>query len=572
MTRARRLIAMGIFALATAARAEENPSPEPAEAPFLGAGLAPAAVPEAAPVPPLDGRAALPPSPPWTVEAEANVAEAGDDPEVEEVVEAQSAEMDEVRRAEEKAVLVPSPGGTDSQARDAGAEDKARIPLLPEIDHGVEKLKAEYDIPIDVNGAVEAYVRFFQEEPARKHFVKWLGRLSRYQDRYRAIMRENGLPEDTLFLAMIESGFANLAYSRARAVGPWQFIAGTGKRMGLHQDFWVDERRDPEKAARAAAAYLKELHDQFGDWRLAWAGYNAGGGKIDKAQKKGQADFWAMAQGKVLKRETKGYVPKLMAAAIISKHTDAFGFKKDEIEPEAWPDFEEVVVPEAAELAAIASACEATEKDLRDLNPELRRSCTPPRPYPVKVPRGHGEAFAKNWPGIAPSARLGFAHHVVVKGDTLAAIATAYSVSTASILNMNGIKAGRRLKPGTELVIPLSALARKSGQAPASAALARARIEELQKQKPELVDREPDPKPAPAPKVEQVDGRTRATILVQAGDSLWAIAQKFGVGIEELCRWNNIRNPRRHKLQIGSALVVFPPGPQSSGSVATGPG
>jgi len=569
MTRTRLLIAVGVVVLAAAARAEQAATPDPADAPFLGSGLAPAEVPEADPVPALASASALPPSPPWTGEMAA--AEAGDDPAVQEELEAESAEMDEVRAAEEKAALVPPPEGTrPPDAPPPRAE--GRIALLPEIDHDAEKLRAEYDIPIDVNEAVRAYIRFFQTEPARKHFVKWLGRLSRYDERYRAILKAGGLPEDTLFLAMIESGFANLAYSRAKAVGPWQFIAGTGKRMGLKQDFWVDERRDPEKAAIAAAAYLRELYDQFGDWRLAWAGYNAGAGKIDRAQKKGQRDFWAMAQGRVLKRETKGYVPKLMAAAIISKHQEAFGFKKEEVQAETWPDSEQVVVPEAADLAAVASAAGVTVEDLRDLNPELRRSCTPPRAYDLKVPRGAAEAFARNWPGVAPSARLSFAHHVVEKGDSLGAIASAYGVPASTIVNMNGLRAGRRVKPGTELVIPLSAQARRGGQAPASAALARARIEDIKKAKPELVEREPAPAPAPVAQVEQVDGRTKATVLVQSGDSLWAIAQKFGVGLEDLCRWNGIRNPRRHKLQVGTAIVVFPRGLPPPATAAIGPG
>jgi membrane-bound lytic murein transglycosylase D len=577
---------MGVLALATAVRAEEPGAPASTDAPFLGSGLAPAEVPEAAPVPALASEGALPPSPPWSSDVPAAVADAGDDPEVEEEVEAESAEMDEVRRAEENAALVPAPKAEDAAvpqgapgapaAASAPSVDAAKgagsIPLFPEIDHDLATLRAEYDIPIDANEAVRAYVRFFQLEPARKHFVKWLGRLSRYEQRYRAILRANGVPEDTLFLAMIESGFANLAYSRARAVGPWQFIAGTGKRMGLSQDFWVDERRDPEKSATAAAAYLKELYEEFGDWRLAWAGYNAGAGKVAKAQRKGQADFWSMARGRVLKRETKGYVPKLMAAAIISKHAEAFGFKKEEVEPETWPEFERVAVPGAVDLATVAAAAEVSERDLRDLNPELRRSCTPPRGYEIRVPLGHGEAFAKNWPAVSSSARLSFAHHVVAKGDSLAAIAAGYGVPVSTVASMNGVKPGRRLRPGTELVIPLSALSRKAGHAPASEAVARARIEELKKAKPELVESEPSPKPAPVARIEEVDGRTRATVLVQSGDSLWAIAQKFGVRIEELCRWNGIRNPRRHKLQIGSAIVVFPRGLPAGARAALGPG
>ncbi len=338
--------------------------------------------------------------------------DAGDAPEVEEALEAQSAEIDEVRLAEEKAALVPLPHPEDGAAREAvrlgtesplryridGAlsrdtapmpeEDAGSIALLPEIGHDLRRLQAEYDIPIDVNEAVVQYVRFFQAPVVRKHFVKWLGRLPRYQERYRTILREAGLPEDTIFLAMIESGFANLAYSRAKAAGPWQFIPSTGKRMGLSQDFWVDERRDPEKSARAAATYLKALHAEFGDWRLAWAGYNAGEGKIEKAKRKGQLDFWEMARGKVLKRETKGYVPKLMAAAIIAKHPEAFGFRAEEIEAERWTEYERVTIPHAVELEAVARAAEVTSRDLHELNPELRRSCTPPARLPGQAARG----------------------------------------------------------------------------------------------------------------------------------------------------------------------------------------
>lgn len=531
-------------------------------------------------------------------DAAPEVANAGDAPEVEKELEAQSAEIDEVRLAEENAALVPLPHPEDGAAREAvrlgsespirqridGAlsrdtapmpeEDAGSIALLPEIGHDLRRLQAEYDIPIDVNEAVVAYVRFFQTPVVRKHFVKWLGRLPRYQERYRAILREAGLPEDTIFLAMIESGFANLAYSRAKAAGPWQFIPSTGKRMGLAQDFWVDERRDPEKSARAASAYLKALYREFGDWRLAWAGYNAGEGKIGKAKKKGQLDFWTMARGKILKRETKGYVPKLMAAAILSKHPEAFGFRKEEIEAERWTEYERVNVTQAVELEAVARAAELSTKDLHELNPELRRNCTPPRGYAVKLPLGSAEVFEKNWTSIGPTASLGFAHHTLVKGEGVAAVAAAYGVPSATILQMNGLKAGKRVKPGTELVIPLTAMARRSG-APASEAVARARIGELQKKDPKLVEKEPAPSrpvaraSSPRPSSAEVNGRS--TVQVQPGDSLWGIAQRLGVELQDLCDWNGIKNPKRHKLQIGKELVVQPrPAQQAARASASG--
>jgi membrane-bound lytic murein transglycosylase D len=203
-----------------------------------------------------------------------------------------------------------------------------------------------------------------------------------------------------------------------------------------------------------------------------------------------------------------------------------------------------------------------SERELLELNPELRRSCTPPRSYQLKLPKGRAETFARNWPSLEPTSRLQFASHRAQRGDSLAAIAAAYGVTPAAVLKMNGLRPGRRLRVGTEVIIPLSGVARRRGIAPADSAEARARIEELKRQNPEWVEKEPPTKQV-VPRVEVVDGRKRATIFVQAGDTLWAIAQKFGVGVAELCRWNGIKNPRRQKLQIGREIVVYPQGMQS---------
>jgi membrane-bound lytic murein transglycosylase D len=508
-------------------------------------------------------------------------ADTPDEPAIEQEVQAESAELEQVRDAEEKARLAEPMAPEDPAARAAsrlglesplrlrlrdafgretgpvGAEAPGRIAGLPEIDHDLRRLQAEYDIPIEVNEQVIAYVHFFQAPAVRKHFVKWLGRSSRYIPAFRRILRDEGLPEDTVYLAMIESGFANLATSRAKAVGPWQFIAATGKRMGLKQDFFVDERRDPEKAARAAAHYLKELYRQTGDWRLAWAGYNAGVGKIIKARARGQQDFWAMTRGRVLKKETKGYVPKLMAAAIVTKHAEAFGFGKDEIDPEAWQEYEEVTIARATPLSAIAEAAAVPERALLDLNPELRRTCTPPRAYAIKLPKGQAAVFAASWPAIADSTgKLAFAQHRVGRGETLRSIATAYHVEQASLARLNGLKPGRRVKAGTELVIPMNALARSQGVAFASAERAQAAEPSRAPRRRSAVVATAAGEPAPEPA--SLAGRLKATVLVRTGDSLWNIAQKFGVAVDELCRWNGIRNPRRFKLQVGRELVVYP--------------
>ena len=289
-----------------------------------------------------------------TADAEA-AADTPDEPVIDEEVKAESAELEQVRAAEEKAQLSEQPVVEDPAARAAARlglesplrqrlrdafgresggplESIGRIAGLPEIDHDLRHLQAEYDIPIEVNERVLAYVRFFQAPTVRKHFVKYLGRASKYVPVFRRVLRDEGLPEDTVYLAMIESGFANLATSRAKAVGAWQFIPATGKRFGMKQDFWVDERRDPEKAARGAARYLKELYRQTGDWRLAWAGHNAGVGKNLQGAREGPAGLLVDDARQGPEGGEKGYVPKLMAAAIIAKHHEAFGFPKAEIE------------------------------------------------------------------------------------------------------------------------------------------------------------------------------------------------------------------------------------------------
>ncbi len=514
---------------------------------------------------PVTGEAARASPPKAAVPVPSDGEAAGDPPETgpqATVIDAESAELEAVRAAESAARVQDVPS-LESRAAEAAeglglgsplrgqleaalsrdvtapqADSPDRIALLPEIDHGLEKLRAEFDIPIDVNEAVVSYVRFFQLPLIRPHYLKYLGRGHRYIPRYQQIMREEGVPEDTVFLAMIESGFANYATSRARAVGPWQFIAPTGRLFGLKQDFWVDERRDPEKAAHAAARFLKQLYQQTGDWRLAWAGYNAGLGTVRRARARGYTDYWAMAAAKgrrALRAETKGYVPKLMAAAIMARHPEAFGFKPEEIEAERWPDVEEVTIPDAAPLVLIAAAAGVGEADLIDLNPELRRAITPPRPYQLKLPAASAATFAANWPAM--KARLPvaiFEGHVVRRGETLSGLAVRYGVSVGGILALNPKVNPRALRLGSELVIPRLA-ARRTARAAAPAA-ARA--------------------PAPAPAA-TVATRTRAGVWrVKRGDTLWSISRNIGLPLDELCRLNGIGNPRHHKLQVGARLVV----------------
>src|SRR5574341_943357 len=481
-------------------------------------------------------------------------AESDDDPAVKAEVEAESRELEDLQEVEAQVGVGGEEPPATSPAQ-APASSEGRIAGLPEIDHDLAKLQAEFDIPIDVNDAVVQWVRFFQNPLMRKHFAKWLSRYGRYEARYRAILKENGLPEDTIFLAMIESGFANFAYSRARASGPWQFIGPTGRTFGLQQDFWVDERRDPEKAANAAARYLKLLREQTGDWRLAWAGYNAGVGRIYRAQAKGVNDFWEMTKGRHLRKETKGYVPKLMAAAIVTKHREAFGFGDDVIERISWIETDEVQLNGSVLLDVVARAAGVDKRDLMELNPELRRAVTPPRPFKLKLPKGSAETFAENWPAMEGRARANFAGHVVRRGDTLGAIALRFGTQVEGIMSLNGLTSTRRLRVGQELLIPVARgqraeIAAKPEPARPAAIASRAAAPAVAPKLAGTPIMEPAGyRPPPRP----ISGTRH---VVQDGDTLWSISQRIGVDLDTLCRWNNISNPRRFTLKIGSELVV----------------
>ncbi|MBI5545429.1 MAG: transglycosylase SLT domain-containing protein, partial [Deltaproteobacteria bacterium] len=450
-----------------------------------------------------DGRAAEPqpggaaPAPEETAPAEAAPlveegppppADAPEDPAIAQKVDEAAREMEELRAAEAavvdegarraleafKAMRRAGPGSPLYQRLSDVLGTGRPLPLVPDPHEmeavaladirsfDIEKAKKLYDIPVEMHPLVAEYIHFFQV-PARRHYVKWLGRSTRWLPMMKKALREAGLPEDTVYLSMIESGFTPIALSRAKAVGLWQFIEPTGKRFGLRVDFWEDERRDPVKSTYAAAAYLKELYTEFGDWRLAWAGYNAGAGTVRKAIRAsaGSTDFWVQIEAKrAYRKETKHYVPKLMAAALIAKHLKLFGFSDAELVAEDALAYEEAEVPEATDLEVVARAAGTTVAVLKDLNPSLKRWCTPPsrKPddvYKIHLPVGSRERFVEEFPKIAPKDRLHFVVHVVQKGDTLSKIAARYGSATEAVMRMNGLKDSRRLKMKAELVVPV---------------------------------------------------------------------------------------------------------------------
>jgi len=318
------------------------------------------------------------------------------------------------------------------------------------------KKDPDFDIPIVINDKVEQFIQFFQTT-IRDKFITWLARSEKYIPFMKSVLKEYGLPEDLVYLSLIESGFDPYAYSRAKAVGLWQFISPTGKRYGLRVNWWVDERRDPEKSTIAAAKYLKDLYEMFACWYLAAAGYNAGEYKIINAIKRYRTDdFWKLTKHRYLKRETKDYVPLMIAAALVAKDPEKYGFI--DVEYQEPLRYEKVKVPELTDLSLIARACETSLEEIKDLNPELRRGVTPPNEteYEIKIPFGGKDLFLENFEALQPLKKFQFKTHLVKKGESLKGIVKHYRVDLEPLLEINHLDKTSWISKGETLLIPIS--------------------------------------------------------------------------------------------------------------------
>ena len=307
---------------------------------------------------------------------------------------------------------------------------------------------ATYDIPVVVNEQVLRAVAFYQFRSA-KAFAGALQRSGRYLPMMRQLLKEQGLPQDLVYVAMIESAFKHQAHSRKAAHGFWQFIEETGKRYGLKKSRILDERSDPIKSTLAAAAYFRDLYEMFGDWHLAMAAYDSGEGKILRGlQRTGARDYWELSSGTFLHRETRDYVPFVMAAALIAKNPARFGF---DVIPDPPIAYDVVTLPRPVDLAAVARATSTSLDEIRLLNSELKGRSTPPGDYPLRVPPGTG---AKLQVASLPAAPEMEERRILVrKGDTPARVAARYKVSVAELCDWNDLTRNAKLKKGMALVI-----------------------------------------------------------------------------------------------------------------------
>ena len=376
-------------------------------------------------------------------------------------------------------------------------------------------------IPLMLNDSVENHLEYFKTR-GREVFQRWLDRSARYIPVMKNIFHEKNLPEDLVYVAMIESGFNPYAVSWAKAVGPWQFMQATGKLYGLKVDWWIDERKDPIKSTYAAAEHLKDLHNLFGSWPLALASYNAGAGKVQRAVLRTRSDdFWDLKASRYIRKETKNYVPKYMAATIIAKNPESYGFTVTNYEPF---NFDEVTIEESADLRLIARCAECTYDEIKELNPELRRWVTPPHfdKYVLRIPAGKKEIFLANYAVVPPEQKIKWERHEVGRGETLSSLAKRYNTTTDAIRDINGLKRNR-ITPGKHLLIPIDL----NGKAQDTSYLT------------------PD----------QDSRQQQILYRVRRGETLIKIARKHNVTVADIKEWNKgistVRAGQKIKLVVG---------------------
>lgn len=382
------------------------------------------------------------------------------------------------------------------------------------------------DFPLSDHPRIDKLIKQYRGS-SKNTFRRWLERAGRYIPKIQMVFADEGVPLDLAYLAMIESGFNVRAYSWAHAAGPWQFIESTGRLYGLENNWWQDGRLDLERSTRAAAKHLKHLHKCFdGDWYLAVAAYNAGGGKVRKAvRKSGSRDFWALTEGSVLREETKNYLPKLLAALSIIKNLEAYGFADLNLSEPL--EYETMTLATSTDLEIIARFCDISYRELKELNPELKRWCTPPgkNNYQIRVPLGSAEQVKKLYAQLPEEKRASYYRHQIKSGDTLQVIARKYRIRVDDIIALNNIKNPRSLQIGHNLILPL-----KEG------------FTSL---------------PINALEDSYVRSRRR-TYKVRSGDSLWSISRRFDVTQKELRVWNKLG--WSNLLRPGQVLAVSKPG------------
>jgi membrane-bound lytic murein transglycosylase D len=435
------------------------------------------------------------------------------------------------------------PGGTaesdvaqDQQQKAEPAPIDETNGLAPAADAGTKaKAEAEVkntrsDLPLMMTDQVAGYISYFSNR-GRGVFERAYSRSGRYHDMIVSTLKEEGVPQDLIYLAQAESGFHPLAVSRVGARGIWQFMASRGRGYGLYHNMWVDDRQDPEKSTRAAARHLKDLYNQFGDWYLAMAAYNSGPGTVQAAVKRtGYADFWELYNRNVLPKETRNYVPIILAVTIMAKNPSQYGL--DSVVMEQPPDYDTVTINYPVDLRLVADCVNSTPSELQDLNPSLLRVTTPRTgSFQLHIPAGTKDQYETAIAAIPPDMRLWWRYHTVSTGDTVASLARQFHTTAKQITEANHLD-GTGLETDAKLVIPV----------------------------------------APG-KHATTDSATYARRItrykVHAGDTVESVADNFGVSAQMLRRWNGIRGDSLHGRRVLALHLPISPSARDAEAVAS---
>jgi membrane-bound lytic murein transglycosylase D len=471
--------------------------------------------------------------------------------------------IDRITAFEVKA-LAEGDGFTEKQSEPASIDEllalSDTIPptteSTPELKNTVESdlQTVVHDVPIPLNQKVLSYIALFQ---GRLHdFIQeGMTRGAKYLPMIQNVFRAEGLPLDLAYIPLVESAFKPNALSRARARGVWQFVRGTGLENGLRQDWYVDERSDPEKSTAAAAKYLSLLSEMFdGDWHLALASYNGGPGRVQRAQKRGRAtDFWKLAEKRgILPRETREYVPMILAAIVVAKNPQQYGFELD-TDDEALA-YDTVVLPGPVDLRRIAEWAGTTIDVIQSLNPELRRWTTPVRAkdYSVKVPTGTAVIVSARLAEAAPTELATLNYYTVKRGETMATIARKLRVSRADLAEANYLKTTARLSIGQQLMVPVETTlmaARADRPAPPAPAKAGTSSAVAASDGTDTVV----PAVAKAPAEDDAE-LVKTFYRIKRGDTLASIARAHRTTIAALQRWNGLSGSR---IQAGQRLTIY---------------
>jgi membrane-bound lytic murein transglycosylase D len=452
--------------------------------------------------------------------------------------------------AHEVSALAQGDGFSETRSEPASIDEILKIATFPRPDAAAateatvkaDLAATEHDVPIPQNQKVLAAVELLTGR-LHDYVQESLTRGARYLPMIQNVFRAEGLPLDLAYIPVIESGFKTNALSKASAKGPWQFMKPTARDHGLKTDWYIDERSDPEKATVAAAKYLKTLHKMFnGDWHLVLAAYNGGLGRLQRAMKSSKTDdFWSLAaSSRYLPRETREYVPLILAAIIVAKSPSQYGF---EYKPADSIAYEKVAVPRAVDLRRVAEWTGTTIDEIQSLNPELRRWTTPVKypQYEVKVPVGTADKLSAEL-ASAPVSELGALNWYTVKrGETLATVARKLKVSRVDLAEANSLGVSSRVRPGQDLIIP---------RAPATLLAAR-----TERPAPVAVASRAISAPAApvAAAARPVGNSGPVTYRVKRGDTLFSIAQLFDTTVEKLKSLNRLRGSR---IAVGDRLTV----------------